>query len=184
MPLRAPLPPLPDAHANDGLAPVYRRDARVQVQGSFPGRLSLSQQQYYAHPRNQFWPIFSEIAGAAPALPYAARLQRLLARQIALWDVLSACVRVGSLDSNIRAAQPNEFAALLARLPAVERVLLNGSEASTLFARHVLPTLTGTMRDLPALRMPSTSPAHARMPIAAKLQAWQLGFDGELALQR
>ena len=75
-----------------GLAPVLGPDTRLVVLGSFPGVASLQAQQYYAHPRNQFWPILSALWGlqgeqALSALPYAARLPIVQAHGLAIWDV-------------------------------------------------------------------------------------------------
>ena len=100
-----------------GLAPVVGPGAKLLVLGSFPGVASLTAQQYYAHPRNQFWPILSALWGlqgddALSALPYAARLPMVQARGLAIWDVYAGCVREGSLDSAIRNAVPNDIAAL------------------------------------------------------------------------
>src|SRR5689334_13494704 len=93
-----------------GLAPVLDAGTRILVLGSFPGAASLAAAQYYAHPRNQFWPLVSHLAGEdLAALPYAARLPRLLAHGFGLWDVLGACEREGSLDSAIRKPAANDF---------------------------------------------------------------------------
>ena len=99
----------------EGLAPVLSADTRVLVLGSFPGVRSLEQQQYYGHPQNHFWRILAAL-WPAHTLPdrehYAARCQWLLDRQLGVWDVYAACEREGSLDTNIRNAKVNDFAAL------------------------------------------------------------------------
>src|SRR5690349_15955378 len=83
-----------------GLPPVLRADARLLVLGSLPGEESLRAGRYYAHPRNQFWRLMEGAIGAPlDALGYDQRLARLVARQVALWDVIGAARRSGSLDA-------------------------------------------------------------------------------------
>jgi hypoxanthine-DNA glycosylase len=139
-----------------------------------PGVASLRAGQYYAHPRNLFWPILGELLGLPPETPYAERARALSAAGIALWDVLQSCTRAGSLDADIKkdSVVPNDFATFFAHHPRVTRVYFNGSAAEQCFRRWVLPTLPA--RDLAYERLPSTSPAHAAMSYEEKLAAWRL----------
>ena len=152
---------------------MYRADARVLVLGSMPGAASLAAAEYYAHPRNAFWPIMGALFGAAPALPYGERLQRLTASGVALWDVIGACDRAGSLDSAIvpESIVANDFAALFAACPQIGHVFFNGAAAETAFRRHVRARVA--LPPLHFTRLPSTSPAHAARNFAAKLAGWQ-----------
>jgi len=155
--------------------PITRQTARVLILGSMPGGASLRAQQYYAHPRNQFWPIVGALLGFDPASPYEVRVDALRAADVALWDVLASCVRPGSLDSAIeqRSAVPNDFAGFLAAHPQIRRIGFNGATAEALYARLVRPQLAASP-EIQHLRLPSTSPAHAALPFAAKLRAWQV----------
>lgn len=151
--------------------PVATAGARLLILGSMPGRASLDAQQYYAHKQNAFWRIMGELVGAGPQLPYAERLQRLTAAGIALWDVIAACEREGSLDADIvgGSVRANDFAGFLAAHPGIRHIYFNGGAAEAAFRRHVLPGLATT----PTLcRLPSTSPAHAARNYAEKLNAW------------
>lgn len=158
-------------------APVVGDHARVLVLGSMPGVASLDADRYYAHPRNLFWPIVGSLLGFDPSLPYNARLARLTACGVALWDVAGECVRPGSLDARIEAGSvvPNDIGGLLTRYPGITRIRFNGAAAEALFRRHVLPT-HGSAHDL--RRLPSTSPAHASLGFEAKLAAWREGLAG------
>ena len=108
-------------------------------------------------------------------LAYPARLRTLTAARLALWDVLRACARSGSLDSAIRDEQANDFADFLAAHPGIAGIFFNGAKAEQAFLRHVLPRL-GTAA--PSLcRLPSTSPANAGMAFAHKLELWRAVAD-------
>jgi hypoxanthine-DNA glycosylase len=154
--------------------PVAADDARLLILGSIPGRQSLRQQQYYAHPRNAFWRIIGDIFGAAPDLDYAGRLQILTGNDIALWDVIDTCRRPTSLDSDIEpgSVAVNDFARFLAAHRRIATVCFNGGAAETTFRRLIMPTLDLDLHPLTLHRLPSTSPAHAGMPYEEKLARW------------
>lgn len=164
------MPTITDSYAArhlTGLAPVLAPDTRILVLGSFPGAASLAAGQYYAHPRNQFWRLISELAGEdLAALPYAQRLPRLLAHGFGLWDVLGACERKGSLDASIRKPAANDFAPLRERCPKLQTVGFNG-KTSAAFAPQFAAAGFRTVA------LPSSSPAHAAMSFEQKLAAWR-----------
>jgi hypoxanthine-DNA glycosylase len=153
-----------------GLPPIENPAARALVLGSMPGGMSLTLGQYYAHPRNLFWPLMGRLVHARPDLPYEERLARLRESGIALWDVIARCEREGSLDSAIRGAVANDFDGFFATHASLRAVLFNGAAAETTFLRRVGRSA------LPAgvefIRLPSTSPANRGMSDEAKAQAW------------
>jgi len=140
-----------------------------------PGTASLAAGEYYAHPRNGFWPIMAELLGFSPQLPYARRLERLVAARIALWDVAHQCFRPGSLDQNIAvdSVQTNDFRRFFAEHPHLALICFNGSAAERLYRRLVLPHLSAAAKQMHIQRLPSTSPAHAALSMAAKAAVWQ-----------
>lgn len=135
--------------------------------------LSLKANQYYAHPRNAFWPIMASICGFSPELPYLHRVEQLQAADIALWDVLHTCVRPGSLDSAIEEGSrvPNDFAAFFQQHPHIRLVGFNGAEAEKSFNAYILPQLY--VSGIRFVRLPSSSPAHAALTLAQKITAWR-----------
>jgi len=153
-----------------GLAPVIARGTRLVVLGSFPGAMSLQRQQYYAHPRNQFWAILSALWNVdLVAMPYAQRIAEVKARGLGIWDVYAACRREGSLDTAIEEAQLNDLAGLKRRAPQLQAVAHNGGESAKAM-RHTLAL------GVPVIRLPSTSPANASWNFARKLDAWRAAF--------
>ena len=170
-------------HCNS-FPPAARADARLLILGSMPGTASLRAQQYYAHPRNLFWPFMGALFGAGPELPYAQRLRRLHAQGIAIWDVLAYCERPGSLDGRIvRASEmPNDFVGFLRTHRQLERIVLNGGKAAEAFARHISRPQPALVAGLQIVALPSTSPANASQPAAAKLQRWRAAGHTALVL--
>jgi hypoxanthine-DNA glycosylase len=158
-----------------GFPPVADARARVLVLGSLPGRKSLEMRQYYAQPHNAFWKIMGRLFGAEPSLPYEQRLARLRACGVAVWDVLAAGERAGSLDSAIVPSSivVNDFGAFFAAHPRIRLVCFNGNTAATLFRRKVRPALAAHAALLPMRIAPSTSPAHASLRFEQKLERWK-----------
>ena len=153
-----------------GLPPVATRTTRVLLLGSLPGDASLAAQRYYAHPQNQFWRLLGSAIGEdLHSLSYERRLDRLASHRIGLWDVIGVCRRAGSLDGNIRDAVFNDFGALVARCPALERACFNGKTA----AKHVAHVASF---GLEVRVLPSSSPANTTR-YEQKLQAWQQALD-------
>ena len=156
--------------------PLEDRHARVLILGSMPGAASLAADQYYAHPRNHFWPIMGRLFGAGPELPYAKRVRRLKSCGIAVWDVLESCVRPGSLDADIEEGSiaVNDFAGFFDAHPGIGAVFFNGAKAESAYRRHVLQGLPSPACTLPVCRLPSTSPAYAALSLGRKLALWEM----------
>ena len=145
------------------------------ILGSMPGKISLARQQYYAHPRNAFWPIMSALFGFDADENYGERQARLMTAGVAVWDVLQSCFRESSLDSDIdtESSVPNKLEDFLDAHSLITRICFNGAKAAQLFRRHVQPHLAIGNRPVEYLLLPSTSPAHAGMNFETKLQAWR-----------
>jgi hypoxanthine-DNA glycosylase len=160
-----------DTDRLQGLPPVIASNTRLVVLGSFPGVASLREQQYYAHPRNHFWPLLSALWGLdLRALPYAQRLDLLRERGLGLWDVYASCRREGSLDSAIEAAELNPLARLREWAPGLQALAHNGGESAR--AMRITRAL-----GLAVHRLPSTSPANASWSFERKLAAWRAVFE-------
>jgi hypoxanthine-DNA glycosylase len=167
---------MPTAPVVRSFPPIARRDARVLIVGTAPGIQSLLRRQFYGHPQNAFWRIMGELFDAGPDVAYAERKRRLTAQGVAVWDVLEACQRHGSMDHAIEhsSVEVNDFARFFSKHRRITRVFFNGHTAEALFRRHVLTTLGERAALLQFERLPSTSPAHAGRSFAQKLAAWRV----------
>jgi len=153
--------------------PIADKNARTLILGSIPGTASLAAGEYYAHPRNQFWPIMAELLGTGLLISYHSKTKALIDANIALWDVMQSCYRPGSLDAAIDkdSIVANDFSTFFNHHSRINRVFFNGAAAEQAFRRLVLPTLNLTA--ITFCKLPSTSPAHAAMNLQQKLDAWQ-----------
>jgi TDG/mug DNA glycosylase family protein len=151
-----------------GFLPVYGESVEVLILGSFPSRQSLARKEYYGNPQNHFWHIIEALYTIDRHLPYATRISRLTEHRIALWDILSGCCRDGSADARIRKPVFNDLAAFLREHPAIRLVALNGITAGRYYHRLTIST------QVPAVILPSTSPANARVSLPEKVSAWSI----------
>ena len=151
-----------------GLPPIARADARLFLLGSLPGDASLAARRYYAHPTNQFWRLLGMAIGEdLQPLPYEARLERLAARRIGLWDVIASARRPGSLDQAIRLAEHNRIEHLLRDFPELRAIAFNGATAASVGRRLIGEPPSGvTLIDLPSSSAANTS------AFTDKLKAW------------
>ncbi len=133
-----------------------------------PGAQSLALSEYYGNPRNHFWQLLFTICNEPYSTDYQTKKNLLLKNNIALWDVLQACERIGSLDSAILKEIPNEFNCFLKAHPHITHIFFNGQQAAKFFKKYVAIDSKYTL-----VTLPSTSPANAGFSFERKLEAWQ-----------
>ena len=157
----------------EGLAPVIATTSRVLILGSLPGDRSLEMQQYYAHPRNHFWEILGAVFDCTLRSSYQEKIKFVLAHGLALWDVLKAADRKGSLDANITKALPNEFGELLAAYPNIRLIALNGGTAAGHF-RSIHRRDPSIFAGRQCIELPSSSgiPGRNVLSLEEKIKRW------------
>ena len=151
----------------NSLKAIENQNSTILILGSLPGEESLKQQQYYAHPRNAFWKIISEILNVDLPVDYNQRCDLVLQNNIALWDVIESANREGSLDTAIKNETPNDLIAFLNQHTKITKILINGGKATKSFAKFFKGV------EIPVYALPSTSPAYAGMKYADKLEKWK-----------
>ena len=139
-----------------------------------PGIKSLAEREYYAHPRNAFWKIMGILLSFDPDVPYPARKCALKESGVALWDVMAACTRRSSLDSDITESSivANDFRPFYSQHRQITHVYFNGLKAESSYRKYVEPGLPAE-HVIPGQRLPSSSPANAQMTFVDKLESWK-----------
>lgn len=120
-----------------GLAPIIGDNARILILGSLPGDESLRRQEYYGNPKNMFWRVLGNILDETALDPYSDKVEFLKRHGIALWDVLKAAEREGSLDANIQNEEFNDLEGLLQEHPFISTIVLNGGKAERSFMKYL-----------------------------------------------
>ena len=148
--------------------PVVDEGCRLLILGSFPSVKSREEGFFYGHPQNRFWRVLSRVLDCPLPATIPEKREMLLSHHIALWDVIAECDIVGSSDSSIRNARPNDIESLI-RGSRISRVFVNGATAEKLYGAYLFPILR-----LRAVRLPSTSPANAAWNIERLTDAWRV----------
>lgn len=155
------------------LDPILHSQTKVLILGSMPGQQSLEKQQYYAHPRNQFWKILFTMFSQPETTDYHKRIALLQANDIGLWDVIHSCVRKGSLDANIKEERANDIATLLQTNQNIRFVAFNGGKAFQTFKKFIG---LDSLATIAYKQLPSTSPIPGRniKSLDEKIKEWQI----------
>ena len=163
---------------DQSFAPVYDASARILILGSLPGKRSIADQGYYAHPRNAFWPIMERVFGIDHQQPYETRLAALMLRGVALWDVVGEAQRPGSLDSAIvrQSVRYNPIPQLVSECPQLKLIVFNGGAAEELFHKAE-KEWSEALAVVEKMKLPSTSPANAALSLERKCQLWQAALS-------
>ena len=146
-------------------APVYTRESRTLIVGTWPSPKSRAQGFYYGHPQNRFWPMLAKLLCAPAPGTIEEKIALLCANGLALWDTVEHCEITGASDASIRGATPTDIEGLC-RIAPIRRVLCNGAAAYGLYTRF------HAIEGVQAVRLPSTSPANAACSFARLCEEW------------
>ncbi|GKT12312.1 MAG: double-stranded uracil-DNA glycosylase [Thiomicrorhabdus sp.] len=167
-----------------GFPPIIPKTPKILILGTMPSVVSIEEAFYYAHPRNAFWPMIASLLNNSEfqvgGVDQTAKSLNTVKEKkeacnilgIYLWDVLQACERKGSLDSEIKLPQANDFSLVFREYPSIKTVAFNGQAAQKLFKKEVLK-LQDLPDDLTYITLPSTSPAYAAITLEDKRLFWQ-----------
>ena len=150
------------------IPPVYDSRSEVLILGSFPSVKSREASFFYGHPQNRFWRVLAAVCEESIPVSVEDKTALLLRRHIALWDVIASCTIEGSSDSSIRDVVPNDLRPIL-EISGLRRIFVNGKTAARLYEKYIEPEL-----GIPAVCLPSTSPANAAWNLEKLVEAWNV----------
>lgn len=148
------------------IPPVYDKNSKILILGSFPSVKSREAQFFYSHPQNRFWKVLSAVLGCECPVTTEEKKAMLLSHNIAVWDVIGSCEITGSSDASIRAVVPNDIAGLVAKT-SITHIFTNGATSSNMYKRYCCNRV-----GIEAVRLPSTSPANASYSLEKLTAEW------------
>lgn len=155
-------------HIVHSFEPVYDKDSEILILGTLPSVKSRENNFYYGHKQNRFWKVLATLLKEPVPDTIEEKKAMLLARRIALWDVIQSCDIKGSSDSSIKNVQPTDIGMILEKTN-ITRIYANGNKAGQLYKRYQFP-VTG----IEAMVLPSTSPTNAAWSLERLCEAWHV----------
>ncbi len=146
--------------------PLYDKNSKILILGSFPSVKSREQMFFYGHPQNRFWKVVSAVIGSDTPATIEEKREFLLAKNIALWDVIASCDITGSSDSSIKNVIANDLTEILKNAD-IKQIFTNGKTAEKYYNKYIRDTIG---RD--AVCLPSTSPANASWSVERLVEVW------------
>lgn len=153
------------------IKPIYDKNSKILILGSFPSQKSREQMFFYGHPQNRFWKVLAMIFECEVPETIDKKRNFLINRNIALWDVIASCDIVGSSDSSIKNAVPNDLSVILSSAD-IKRIFVNGRTAEKFYNKYIRDSI---QRE--AICLPSTSPANAAWSLERLAEAWEVICD-------
>lgn len=147
--------------------PVFDKDSRVLILGSFPSVKSREEGFFYGHPQNRFWKVTARVFGEEVPKMVDEKKAFLLRNHIALWDVIGSCDIEGSSDASIRNVKVNDISHIL-KTARIKAVFLNGRKAYSLYQKYMYPDVKRE-----GICLPSTSPANAMWSVDKLTAEWK-----------
>ena len=148
--------------------PVFSKNSRILILGSFPSVQSRESQFYYGHPRNRFWKVISALFDTSVPLTIADKKALIIAHGLALWDSIASCSVSGSSDASVKNVVVNDLS-IITNVCEIQRIYCNGHLSWQLFERYISPEVK-----MDAICLPSTSPANAQWSYERLLDAWRV----------
>lgn len=150
------------------IPPLYDKNSRVLILGSFPSVKSREAMFFYGHPQNRFWKLMALLFDADAPSTVEEKKRLVLSHGIAMWDTIHSCTITGSSDSSIKDVVPNDLSVILNN-SRVKRIFCNGAASHRLYQKYIYP-----INNIPAQKLPSTSPANAAWSLERLAEAWKI----------
>lgn len=149
------------------IKPVYDKNSKVLILGSFPSVKSREQMFFYGHPQNRFWKVLSAVFNVPVPNTVEEKREFLLSSQIAVWDVIASCEIIGSSDNSIKSVIPNDLTEIL-DCADIRRIFVNGKTAEKYYNKYIRNIIGQE-----AVCLPSTSPANATYSLDKLIEKWK-----------
>ena len=148
--------------------PIYNKESKILILGSMPSIQSRDKNFYYAHPKNGFWKVLADVYEEKELLTIEDKINFLLNKKIALYDVIESCDITGSSDSSIRNVKVNDIKSIVDKTK-ITKIYTTGKTAYNLYNKYLKDNV-----GIAAICLPSTSPTNARICYEELLERYKI----------
>lgn len=160
------------------IPPLFNKESKILILGSFPSIKSREAKFFYGHPQNRFWRVMERLFDVSDLYETEVKRKFLLKHHIAAWDVIQSCDIRGSADDTIENVVPNDLSVILDGAD-IQVIYINGSKAFEMYEKYTKPGLKEKYGRLAnAVKLPSTSPANAAWSLDSLVPVWKRIFTG------
>ena len=149
------------------IEPVFDKNSKILILGSFPSVRSREEGFFYGHKQNRFWKVVSAVFEEEVPKTIPQKKAFLLRNHIALWDVIHSCDIIGSSDSSIKNVVANDLSIILEH-SGIRKIFVNGKTAEKYYIKY-----SEKDTHIKAICLPSTSPANAAFSVDRLTEAWK-----------
>ena len=150
--------------------PIFDKNSKILILGSFPSVVSRKFGFYYANPQNRFWRVLARILNASVPTSTDEKINFLLASRIAIYDAATSCEIKGSSDAKMTAVVPANLEPIF-KTANIMQVYANGGKAYEICKKYLEDEILKATKNV-VIKLPSTSPANAKFSIDKLASEW------------
>ena len=152
--------------------PIFNKNSKILILGSFPSVISRKFGFYYTNPQNRFWRVLSKILNAPLPESTDEKIKFLLSHHIAIYDAAISCEIKGSSDAKMSKIVPVNLKPIF-KEAKIKQVYANGSKAYEICKKYLEVEIIKVTKN-EVIKLPSTSPANAKFNLKKLVSYWQI----------
>lgn len=152
--------------------PIFDKNSKILILGSFPSVISRKFGFYYTNPRNRFWQMLARILNADVPESTDEKIKFLLSHHIAIYDAAISCEIDGSSDAKMSKIVPANLKPLF-KEANIKQVYANGGKAYEICKKYLEDEIIKATKN-EVIKLPSTSPANAKFSLEKLSNEWSM----------
>ena len=152
--------------------PIFNKNSKILILGSFPSVISRKFGFYYTNPQNRFWRVLAGILNVPLPESTDEKINFLLAHRIAIYDAAISCEIEGSSDAKMSKIVPVNLKPIF-KEAKIKQVYANGGKAYEICKKYLEDEIIKATKN-EVIKLPSTSPANAKFSLEKLVCEWQV----------